>query len=209
MGAEERRGKGFVRGTVTTAALLLAGVSIAAAASIGPQAGMTGVPAIGAEAAEGLCVSCHTSFALNPDAAGTIALIGVPERYEAGRSYTLTIRVGHSDPAAMRWGFQLTAVATKDGSGAGELVATNTTTTQVLPSMSGTRTYMSHSYEGTGIGQAGGMSWAFEWKAPPPSTGPVGFFAAVNAANADGSNQGDRVYSRSPAPLAESLPSAP
>ena len=173
------------------------------AASAGPQPGMTGAPGTGTEAAEGTCVSCHTSFAINPDDKGTLTIEGVPDTYAPGQTYSLTFRLAHPDPAVLRWGFQMTAIALKDGSGAGEFVATDPATTQVLSAMSGTRTYIEHSYGGTAIGQPGGNAWTFDWKAPAADVGSVGFFAAANASNVDGSNQGDRVYSKSPAPLAE------
>lgn len=173
------------------------------AASAGPQPATTGVPAIGAEPAEQTCVSCHNSFALNPDAIGTTTLEGVPATYEPGRTYSLTLKVSHTDATALRWGFQMTAVAMNDGAGAGEFVATDPNTTMVLAAMTGTRSYIEQGYGGTAIGQAGGASWTFEWKAPSAAMGKVGFFAAVNVSNADGSNQGDRIYSRSPLPLAE------
>ncbi len=185
------------------AALAFGSAGAAHAASAGPQPATTGVPAIGAEPAEQVCVSCHNSFALNPDAEGTTKLEGVPAAYSPGQTYTLTLSVAHTDAAAMRWGFQMTAVALKDGAGAGEFIATDSATTMVLAAMTGTRSYIEQSYGGTAIGQSGGTSWTFEWKAPSADMGRIGFFAAVNVSNADGSNQGDRVYSRSPLPLAE------
>ncbi len=180
--------------------------SDAFAVSSGPQPAMTGVPALGDQPAEGLCVQCHNSFPLNPDTAGSIQVEGVPPAYTPGQTYTLTVRVAHPDAAAMRWGFQMTAVAMKDGAGAGEFVVTDPATTQLLPAMSGTRAYIEHGYNGTAIGQPGGASWTFDWKAPAADVGTVGFFAAGNVANADGSNQGDRVYSPSPAPVAQTQP---
>jgi hypothetical protein len=97
----------------------------------------------------------------------------------------------------------MTAIAMKDGAGAGEFVATDPATTMVLAAMTGTRSYIEQGYGGTAIGQKGGTTWTFDWKAPATDVGKVGFFAAVNVGNADGSNQGDRVYSRSPLPLVE------
>jgi hypothetical protein len=178
------------------------------AASAGPQPSMTGVPAFGSEPAEGLCVQCHNSFPVNPDAAGTLTVEGVPAEYEPGHSYTLTVKLASSEKTVLRWGFQMTAVAMADGSGAGEFVATDPSTTQVISAMSGTRSYIEHNYGGTAIGQTGGTSWTFDWKAPATSVGAIGFFAAGNTANADGSNQGDRIYSHSPSPLAQTTPAA-
>ena len=179
------RGKLFSHGAPAFVALLafavLSSPTISLAASAGPQPATTGVPAIAAEPAEGVCTQCHNSFALNPDAAGVITLEGVPATYEPGHSYTLTLKIAHSDKAAIRWGFQMTAVAMKDGAGAGQFIATDAAKTQVIEAMSGTRSYIEHSYGGTAIGQTGGASWSFDWKAPASAIGKVGFFAAANA----------------------------
>ena len=177
--------------------------SLSFAASAGAQPASTGAPAIGAEPAEGACIACHNSSAVNPDTAGVLTLEGVPATYEPGKSYALTLKLTHGEKSFLRWGFQMTAIAMKDGAGAGEFIATDAAKTQVLAAMTGTRSYIEQSYGGTQIGQTGGASWTFEWKAPATAVGKVGFFAAANAANADGSNQGDRVYSKSPLPIAE------
>lgn len=178
------------------------------AVSSGPQPATTGVPALGSEPAEGLCIQCHNSSALNPDTAGALTLEGIAAEYEPGQTYTLTVRLSSSDKAVLRWGFQMTAVALKDGAGAGEFVVTDPSKTQVISAMTGTRSYIQHSYGGTAIGQPDGTSWTFEWKAPATSVGAIGFFAAGITANTDGSNQGDRVYSLSPSPLAQTTPAA-
>jgi len=70
------------------------------------------------------------------------------------------------------------------------------------------RDYVSHSYYGTGVGEEGGREWSFEWVAPPAATGRIAFYGAGNASNADGSKEGDRIYSPSPAPLAVTAPSS-
>jgi len=204
-------GANAVRPRAATAALMLAVVVSACpsrsfAVSTGPQPSVTGAPAIGSEAAEGLCIQCHNSFPANPDTNATLTLDGVPAKYEPGKTYTLTMKIADSDTTLLRWGFQLTAIAMKDGAGAGEFNAIDPSRTMIVMSMTGTRSHIEHSYGGTGIGQSGGTSWTFEWKAPAAPVGEIGFFAAANAANADGSNQGDRIYTKSPAPLARSAP---
>lgn len=205
-GDDSPRPSAPVRASILVVLLLLGMPAPAPALSTGPQPAVTGVPAIGTEAAEGTCVQCHNSSPINPDDQVAMTLEGVPASYEPGRTYTLTLRLVNKDATRLRWGFQLTAVAMKDGAGAGELIVTDAGTTQVIQAMSGTRSYVEHGYGGTAIGQTGGASWTFDWKAPPAGVGKVGFFAAANAANADGSNQGDHVYTRSPLPLAESKP---
>lgn len=206
----ETQGKRRIAKRLCTSLALVALVSsISFAASAGPQAAMTGAPALGKDAAEGSCVSCHNSFPINSDTAGAIHLQGVPAEYEPGSTYSLTIRVSHTDPAAMRWGFQLTALVMSDGAGAGDFIVTDSATTQVLAAMTGTRSYIEQSYGGTAIGQTGSASWTFEWKAPSKDVGRIAFFASGNVANADGSNQGDRIYSPSPLPVAETTPTTP
>lgn len=193
-----------MRDLLRAAALALLLPSAALAASAGPQPSVTGVPALGKEPAEGLCVQCHNQFPVNPDQDGALSVDGVPAKYEPGKTYTLTVRIASKDTTRLRWGFQMTAVSMKDGEGAGVFTATDSGTTQVIESMMNSRTYIEHNYGGTAIGQAGGNAWTFDWTAPKTDVGKVGFFAASNCANADGSNQGDRVYTTSPEPLAVS-----
>jgi hypothetical protein len=102
------------------------------------------------------------------------------------------------------YGFQLTAVSRASGKRAGDLVATDEKTTQVIDGDLGDRQYVEHTYGGMGAGKTGGQSWTFAWVAPAHDGGDVAFYAAVNAANLDGSNGGDRIYTRSPEPLAVS-----
>jgi hypothetical protein len=183
------------------ALFVLAGATIArfaGATSPGPQPGSAGVPAGGGFPAEPTCISCHDSQPLNPDPKGKVELSGVPDRYTPGARYPLTFTI--SDPQARRWGFQLTAVALPSHAGAGELVATDPAT-QVVDGDAG-RKYVEHSYDGTAPDQAGSARWTFEWVAPTKPAGDVAFFAAGNAANLDGSKEGDRIYSPSPKPLA-------
>jgi hypothetical protein len=148
------------------------------------------------------CVSCHNSSPQNPDNTGKIELRGAPERYTPGQRYTLTVAASHTDPTIRGFGFQLTAVSRKTFKGAGDLVATDAKTTQVVPGELGERQYIEHTYGGMGAGKTGGQSWAFEWVAPAHDVGDVAFYAVMNAANLDGANGGDRVYTRSPEPLA-------
>jgi hypothetical protein len=78
--------------------------------------------------------------------------------------------------------------------------------TELIQGTMGGRAYVSHSYYGTGVGEAGGRLWSFDWIAPPAATGRVAFFAAGNASNLDGSKEGDRIYSPSPRPIAVTEP---
>jgi hypothetical protein len=178
------------------------------ASSAGPQPGTSGVPAGGGFPAEPTCTSCHTGFPLNADGHGFFKVTGVPSHYVPGEHYALTVELHHPDGDRQRWGFQLTAISAKKRTGAGEFVITDAPNTQKILGTFAGREYVSHSYFGTGIDAVGGTSWSFEWIAPPAATGAVEFYGAGNASNADGSKEGDRIYSPSPAPLATSSPAA-
>lgn len=147
-------------------------------------------------------MACHAGRAQNPDELGAVALDGLPARYEPGRRYELHLVVSHPDPAVRRFGFQLTALAAATLAGAGELVVTDPANTQRVDAIDGSRQYLGHTLAGTAPAPGGGARCDFAWVAPAASVGAVAFFAAANAADADGSKEGDRVYSPSPRPLA-------
>ena len=57
-----------------------------------------------------------------------------------------------------------------------------------------TRQYVEHTTDGIIPTQFGSKSWTFTWTAPNPTAGRVDFYAAGNAANGDGTNSGDYIY---------------
>jgi hypothetical protein len=187
-------------------AAALAPALVALGSSTGPQPGTAGVPAGGGFQAEPVCTACHTGFPVNSDGRDRLKLMGVPQRYVPGQRYTLTVELHHPDAERSRWGFQLTAVSTKTFKGAGEFVITDSPNTEKIHGIQAGRDYVSHSYYGTGVGEAGGRQWSFDWIAPPAKAGRVAFYGAGNAANGDGSKEGDRIYSPSPNPLAVTAP---
>lgn len=178
----------------------------ALASSLGPQPGVTGVPAGSDLLAEMTCHSCHATSPLNPDAQGQVRLEGVPDHYEGGRRYELVFVVEHPATDRLRWGFQLTAVDANSLRGVGRLAVIDPATTQLSEDGIGGRHYIGHSYSGTGVGETGGMRWPLAWEAPPEARGEVAFFGSANAANADGAKEGDWIFTPSPEPLARSLP---
>jgi hypothetical protein len=184
------------------AAFVLALAAPASSSSTAPQPGSTGVPAGGGFDAEPTCTSCHTGFPINSDGRGVVSLSGLPKRYVPGEHYTLVMEVRHPDEERKRWGFQLTAVSAKSLAGAGAFVVTDNANTQMIRGTVGNREYVSHSYYGTGVGEAGGHSWTFDWIAPKPAVGRVAFYGVGNASNLDGSKEGDRIYGPAPKPLA-------
>src|SRR5262249_3171120 len=57
--------------------------------------------------------------------------------------------------------------------------------------------YIEHTFNGVQPTAPDQGSWAFTWTAPAISVGRVTFYAAGNAANGDGTNQNDFIYTTS------------
>lgn len=128
------------------------------------------------------CAQCH-SGALNPvDWIST----NIPAAgYVTGEKYTVTINA--NDPAAVKIGFEITAesAAGKQAS----FVITDDTKTKLVNSNK------SVTHKSAGITPVNGsIAWSFDWIAPAAGTGDVTFYAAINAANGNGSTSGDKIY---------------
>lgn len=186
---------------LTAVVALFAGVSLAWAFSSGPPLTRTGAPSIGGLPAELNCTVCHAGLALN-DPAGQLEILDVPDTYVAGNTYTLRVRLGFThnpmpiDP--LKWGFQLTAARADSGLGAGTFTVGSGLWIRTYPGTSTsvfrTRAYVEHDASGTQTGAAGPVEWSFDWTAPSPAQGTIHFFAAGNAANGDGVQGGDHIY---------------
>jgi uncharacterized repeat protein (TIGR01451 family) len=157
----------------------------ALAYSSGPPAGFTHAPG------EFDCSECHLH---QPDPGTGRISITAPATYVPGQTYQITVTHNNSDPARLRWGFQLTALDDANEK-AGDLQSLNPLT-QVLNNQGpgSSRQYIEHTSSGTFINQQGGASWTFNWTAPQTNVGPVTFYAAGNQANNDGNTSGDYIY---------------
>ncbi len=179
---------------------LLGGVTLALAFDGSAPTAKTGAPAIGGRPAEGTCADCHSDFALN--VGGTVEIVGAPTYYTPGNIYTFSVRVTSSQTAgstfALLWGFELTAVRMSDGTGAGVLANVPGEGTAVL---SGSGQFSTRQYVrvdlGNQLGSASPVSWQVQWTAPVAGTGAVGFYASGMAADGDGTNNGDWIYTTS------------
>ncbi|MEW6731120.1 MAG: choice-of-anchor V domain-containing protein [Acidobacteriota bacterium] len=156
--------------------------SIAQAFSSGPVPGRTGAPG------EATCVDCHDSFELNRGP-GRVEILDLPKTYNPGQR--IRMRVSVQQQNRQRWGFQITALDSKEQP-AGQFSIIDAASTQLLSDRG--RSYVEHTGQGTRQGVTGGTEWVFEWIAPNQDVGPVIFYAAGNAA--DGSNHplGDFIY---------------
>lgn len=179
----------IVTGCLITPAFLLA-------VSAGPGPRLTGAAVDGGRD----CTACHRSFApANSDSRGGI-------RLEAG-SYTpgvpQLIWVTISHPEAIRWGFQLTArLASDESRQAGTFRVTEAIRVRCDPTgaeapCNGALEFATHRAVSTQAGVAGRGEFAVEWTPPEADVGDVILYAAGNAANGDGTNSGDRIYTTS------------
>ena len=172
------------------AALLGAAASLAAADSarvhgraypFGAPAGTTG------GFGEPTCLMCHMGAKLN-DPAGSLTIEGLPERYTPGQAYRLIVRLRRPQMAAA--GFQLSA-RTPAGAQAGTLAVPQGATTVKVERGAGVQ-YAGHTEPGSRVATPGAAEWQVVWTAP--TSGPVTFSAAANAADDDRSPMGDYVY---------------
>jgi hypothetical protein len=129
------------------------------------------------------CTQCHAG-ATNP-IDGWIASDIPDEGFTAGETYLITLNA--TDEDAARFGFELTAES--GDSKIGTFTITDADRTQ----LKATSNSVTHTFTGTDpIGHD--ITWSFEWTAPDPSPDEVSFYAAINAANGNGQNSGDKVY---------------
>jgi hypothetical protein len=172
----------FVLGLVWTITLF--------ANSLGPPVGVNGV--VGANCNQ---FGCHTGNAVNV-AGGSVTIGGLPATWTAGQTYDLTVTVSKS--GASRYGFQFSAVSDSSGAQAGTLLAATSNDARVQ--------FISGDVSGNTLQFAEHTSsffsptspFRFRWTAPSSASfGTVRFNVAGNAANNDGTNSGDFIYTSS------------
>lgn len=157
--------------------------------SFGAPSGFTGAPG------DGNCTACHVGTVNSGEGSVRISLIDATT-YGPGQLIHLTVT--DSDPTAQRWGFELTARLTSDGTKpAGALSLAAGETLAQLDGSPGSVQYVTHTSAGTRPGTSGGATWDVYWTAPSASVGPVMFYAAGNAANNNGAPTGDHIYTTS------------
>jgi hypothetical protein len=122
-----------------------------------------------------------------PDAPG-LSLRGVPERFEPGRTYAVTVALHREGMGA--GGFQLSARSAR-GKQAGEWRALDERARVVRDSATGV-SYVVHTMPGTALVSPDSARWTLEWTAPAERGDSVVFSAIGNAANGDDSNFGRR-----------------
>lgn len=144
----------------------------------GSPGGKTGSPMDNAN-----CTQCHVG-ATNPIDNWITSDIPA-EGFTPGQTYVITLT--GTDPIAVRMGFELTAESGDAKIGTFELLEPERTQLRLSTNS------VTHTDQGIDpIGHEN--TWSVHWTAPESSPAEVTFYAAVNAANGNGQNTGDKIY---------------
>lgn len=161
--------------------------------SSGPPAAHTGAPG------ESNCTSCHAGTVNSGIALNNLLLSSSSGNFEYIPDSIYTITVSFSKVGCNRFGFQAAALKGADNTQAGTLIVTNAVLTQKVTSnvSGGIRQYIEHTFNGTTPSDVNAAEWSFNWQAPANNDGDIHFYVAANAANNNGSNTGDDIYTKS------------
>jgi uncharacterized protein (TIGR03437 family) len=177
--------------------------------SYGPPPRVTGAAGDNARA----CTLCHAGAAINSGTGSVKIVLQSGPVYIPGVKQRITVQV--ADPVQQRWGFELSARLNSDlEKGQAGDFATVDNMTQVICEDNGPKpcatpvTFVTHTTAGTRNGTKGGATFQFDWMPPATNAGPVTLFVAGNAANGNGANTGDLIYTSS-VQLSPATPLAP
>lgn len=148
--------------------------------SSGSPGGKTGSPGDNGNT----CTQCHGGTASPQE--GWITSTIPAEGYVPGETYTVTATGTHD--GVVKFGFEVTS-EDMSAEKTGTLIVTNATENQLANGNS------SITHKSTGTTPSGNMkTWSFDWVAPAQGTGDITFYGAFNAANGNGNNSGDVIY---------------
>lgn len=144
------------------------------------------------------CSACHRTYApANSDARGGVSI--VTNAYTPGAKQLVLVTVSH--PEARRYGFQLTARLASDptkqaGSfSASSFIRVRCDPTGDAPCPQDALQFAEHA--SAPFSDPGSYTFQVEWTPPAADAGDIVFYAAGNAANGDGTLNGDRIYTTS------------
>ena len=164
---------------ISTAIFLMSGVDY----SSGSPGGKTGSPGDGGNT----CTQCHAGTA--EPAEGLISSDIPGQGFIPGETYEIQVSV--ADDNAGLFGFEVTAENSLDAK-TGAFAITDEEATKFVNGNAA----VSHTSSGT-TPVDNSKTWSMEWTAPEEPEGPVTFYTAVNAANGDGTNNGDQILTSS------------
>jgi hypothetical protein len=161
----------------------------------GPDPGVNGVFGAAFNCTNG----CHNSFQVN-SGTGSVTISGLPTSWVPGQTYPLKVTV----TGGVVYGFQLSAVFNSTNQQAGTLVKGNNAVQVICGSGFEQPLYPGMNCSASGAIQfaehtsaLGNPTFQVNWTAPGTSAGgTVRFNVAGNAANGDGTNQNDHIYTQ-------------
>jgi hypothetical protein len=167
--------------TLLSASFFLCGVL-----SSGGKAGKTGAPG------EGTCVQCHAGTALNGGGGYVFVESSnmVFGQHALGETYDMSVTVGQTGNSL--FGFSVVALDA-NGNSVGTFTAGTDNHTENFTVSGSSRQYVTHNTNG-GSSQDE-HTFNFTWTAPSEDFGTITFYATGLAANGNGQNTGDKVYS--------------
>lgn len=169
------------------AILMLAGVVAALPAlrtADGPPPGFSG------GFGEPSCAACHFDNDVNAFG-GRVLVEGLPDAYEAGKEYVLTVRLEAGGTAVA--GFEVTARFSEGASRERNAGILRSLDQRSAVTDSAGISYLHHTRAGSVATDDTGSSWALQWIAPKEG-GAVTINVAANSGNADSSPLGDLVF---------------
>ncbi len=152
------------------------------------KAGFTGSPG------EGTCAggACHNSFGLNTGPGSVSISTNIPgNEYTPGATYQVSIKVKQTGQPLFGFGCE---VLDSNNLPAGTFTVTDAVKTQLVNASNG-RPNMTHKLNGGASNDS--AIFTFDWTAPANNIGNITFYFTGNAANGNGNNSGDYIYSGS------------
>jgi hypothetical protein len=139
---------------------------------------------------EDSCYVCHWNGPEN-DGVGSLRVLGLPDRYEAGRSYPLTLELER--PGMNVAGFQMTIRTLADTTQAGTFHVPDGEGERLTVVTDRDVEFAQHLEGGTVLHAPGASRWTVKWTAPA-HRGAVALHVAALAGDGDRSQMGDHVY---------------
>lgn len=177
---------------ISSLIIMIAGLMAFEILSSNGKAGYTNSPG------EGNCTSCH-SGTIN-SGPGSVAIASSPtlaNGYTRGATYTMTVTVSNnSAPNNSLFGVGVEALLAS-GENGGTLTVTNSNLTQIKTTTVESKSRNNIVHTGSGNVGPNSQQFSFDWTAPATGEDPVTFYAVGNAANNNGNNSGDNIYSTS------------
>jgi len=193
-----------ILGIVAIALLSLGAISVQdlpeKVVSFGAPVSSTGAPDERTCAASG----CHDTYSPNNGRGMmNITINGAENGIEAGKTYTVNVRVADKD--SRRFGFQVVALNDDDKSNAGTMTIIDAARTQIMKNelQFQDRQYATYTYQGTEQNAEGVGEWNVQWTAPKTAK-KITLYAATVIANDDNTDRGDYVLTAS-VPLSPKL----